>query len=47
MKTQAAKRWVRAVNAMGDFGDWNYDLVYDMSKIGDAVGRAAQSFSEA
>ena len=39
LKTQAAQRWVRAVNASGSFGSWNYAVVSEMSKVGDAVGR--------
>ena len=46
VKMQAAERWVRAVNVVGGFGVWNYDLVYDMSKVGDAVGQAARSSLE-
>ena len=42
VKTQAAERWVRAVNAGGGFGSWRYAVVSEMSKVGDAVGRAAQ-----
>ena len=41
VKTQAAQRWVRAVNANGSYGSWMYDVVSDMSKVGEAVGRAA------
>ena len=41
VKTQAAHRWVRAVNAAGDFGVWSYALVSEMSKVGEAVNRAA------
>ena len=41
IKTQAAHRWVRAINAAGDFGFWSYALVSEMSKVGEAVDRAA------
>ena len=41
VKTQAAQRWIRAVTAGGDFGSWDYAVVSEMSKIGDAVGRTA------
>lgn len=37
VKAQAAQRWVRAVNAVGDFGNWDYVVVSDMSKVEDAV----------
>lgn len=42
VKTQAAERWVRAVNAGGGFGSWQYAVVSEMSKVGDAVGRTAE-----
>ena len=41
VKTQAAERWVRAVNAGGGFGSWEYAVVSEMSKVGDAVRRTA------
>ena len=40
MKTQAARRWVHAVNAAHGFGTWNYDVISDVSKVGAAVRRA-------
>ena len=43
VKTQAARRWVRAVNADGQFGAWGYAVVSDMGKIGEAISRAAGS----
>ena len=43
VKSQAAHRWVQAVNADGSFGSWNYVLVSDMGKVGEAVNRAAAS----
>ena len=46
VKAQAASRWVRAVNAVGDFGVWSYDQIFDMSKVDEAISRAVQSFSE-
>ena len=46
VKAQAAGRWVRAVNAVGSFGVWSYDQIFDMSKVDEAIRRAAQSFSE-
>ena len=42
VKAQAARRWVRAVNAGGGFGIWDYAKVSDMGKVGDAVERAAE-----
>ena len=42
VKTQAAQRWVRAVNAGGGFGSWHYAVISEMSKVGDAVRRAAE-----
>ena len=43
VKSQAAQRWVRAVNADGGFGTWDYAMVSDMGKVGEAVSRAAES----
>ena len=40
VKSQAAHRWVRAVNTTGSFGRWAYTLVSDMGKIGDAIAQA-------
>ena len=42
VKTQAAQRWVRAVNAGGGFGSWYYAVIFEMSKVGDAVRQAAE-----
>ena len=47
VKSQAARRWVRAVNAVGGYGAWDYDLISDMSKVGEAISRAARSLAEA
>lgn len=33
VKTQAAQRWVDAVNADGTFGEWRYEIVHDMNAI--------------
>ena len=43
VKTQAAQRWVHAVNAGGGFGTWDYVVVSEMSEVGNAVRRAAGS----
>ncbi|MDE0029016.1 MAG: DEAD/DEAH box helicase family protein [Deltaproteobacteria bacterium] len=43
VKSQAAHRWVNAVNADRRFGTWSYELVTDMGKVGEAVNRAAMS----
>ena len=42
VKTQAAHRWIHAVNAAGWFGAWDYALVSDMTKIGEAVRQVAK-----
>ena len=42
VKSQAAQRWVRAVNATRRFGNWDYTVVYDMGEVGNAVTRAAR-----
>jgi type III restriction enzyme len=33
IKTQAAQRWVRAVNADGSFGQWRYEIAHEMNRI--------------
>ena len=33
VKTQAAHRWVSAVNADGAYGEWRYEIVHDMNAI--------------
>ena len=43
VKSQAAHRWVRAVNADGSFGFWSYAMVSDVGKVEDAVSRTANS----
>ena len=40
VKTQAAHRWVRAVNAGGGFGIWKYTVVRQLSKIDVAINEA-------
>ena len=42
VKSQAAERWVRAVNADGGFGIWNYAVVSEVGNVGEVVGRAAE-----
>ena len=41
VKTQAAHRWVRAVNSDGSFGSWTYALVSDMVKVKEVLSGAA------
>ena len=43
VKSQAAHRWVQAVNSDGSFGSWAYALVSDVSKVGELVSRAAEA----
>ena len=43
VKSQAAHRWVRAVNADGSFGSWDYAMASEISKVREAVRRAATS----
>ena len=38
IKTQAALRWVDAVNADGRHGDWRYEIVYEMNAIPSLLG---------
>lgn len=33
VKTQAAERWVRAVNAEGSHGEWRYAVVHNMNEV--------------
>jgi type III restriction enzyme len=33
VKTQAAERWVRAVNAEGSFGEWRYEISHAMNEV--------------
>ena len=33
VKTQAAERWVRAVNAEGSFDEWRYEISHAMNEI--------------
>lgn len=41
VKSQAAHRWARAVNASGNFGHWDYTVVFDMGEVETAVAQAA------
>ena len=41
IKTQAARRWVRAVNAAGELGIWSYEVVRDVGKVEAAIHEAA------
>ena len=41
VKSQAAGRWVHAVNASGEFGAWHYGIIHDMSKVEAAIREAA------
>ena len=43
VKSQAARRWVQAVNTDGGFGTWDYVLVSDMGKVGEAVSDAVNA----
>lgn len=43
VKTQASQRWVRAVNAYGKFGSWDYVLVTNVGKVGELIRWAAMS----
>lgn len=43
IKEQAAKRWVEAVNAQGNFGHWQYALVERVSDVGKTITKAAKA----
>lgn len=37
IKSNAAQRWVDAVNADGAFGEWRYAIVHEMAEVGVAI----------
>ena len=37
-KGNAAKRWVTAVNNLGEFGKWDYLICRDVGKLGESLG---------
>lgn len=41
VKTQAAQRWVRAVNAEGSFGEWRYEISHAMNEIPGLLDKVA------
>ena len=41
VKAQAAERWVNAVNADGQFGEWRYAICRDMNAVPQAIDEAA------
>ncbi len=41
VKTQAAERWVRAVNAEGSFGEWGYAISHEMNAVPALVDEVA------
>jgi type III restriction enzyme len=43
VKTQAAERWVRAVNAEGSYGEWRYAIVHDMNVVPAVLDEASAS----
>lgn len=42
VKTDAAYRWVRAVNADGRFGRWEYACAGAVAEVGELIDRAAR-----
>jgi type III restriction enzyme len=46
IKTQAAERWVRAVNAEGSNGEWRYEIAHDMNAIPAVIEEALAGASE-
>ena len=40
VKAQAAKRWVNAVNADGQYGNWRYSIVRKIEEVGKAITEA-------
>jgi type III restriction enzyme len=45
-KASGARRWVKAVNADGRYGFWDYDVAEHPSEVADAVARAYQRLSQ-
>ncbi|ORX13077.1 BPTD_3080 family restriction endonuclease [Mycobacterium xenopi] len=45
IKTQAAQRWVRAVNTEGSHGEWRYAVAHNMNEIPALIERFADSES--
>lgn len=45
-KASGARRWVKAVNADGRYGFWDYDVADHPSKVADAVARAYRRLSQ-
>ena len=43
VKQNAAERWVKAVNAEGSYGDWQYHMVFDAKNIDAIITQAIQS----
>ena len=41
VKAQAAQRWVSAVNADGQFGEWRYEIVHEMSAVSGVITESA------
>jgi type III restriction enzyme len=46
IKAQAADRWVKAVNADGRFGTWQYAMARKPAEVADLIRRAANSSAE-
>jgi len=47
VKTQAAERWVRAVNAEGSFGEWRYAISHAMNEVPALIQRIASATTAA
>ena len=45
-KASGARRWVKAVNADGRYGFWDYDVAEHPSEVAEAVARAYQRLSQ-
>ncbi|MCP4042730.1 MAG: type III restriction endonuclease subunit R, partial [Gammaproteobacteria bacterium] len=43
IKVQAINRWVRAVNADGRYGRWQFALIEDIGKVGEVIARSLRS----
>lgn len=45
VKAKAARRWVEAVNQLGDYGRWDYVVTEDPQKLGLVIDEFAKSTS--
>jgi type III restriction enzyme len=44
LKAQAAQRWIRAVNASGEHGVWEYRVVRKIEEVGRVLDEFSREF---